>query len=397
MIGMFNFLGPVPMHISAAVRSSVGALPRSFLIAIIVLGACTGCGGGASGGTTPGTGGGTSGNVPSDPPRVAGIMVVAGDASASGSNDGTGSTARFDAPSGIAVDGVGNLYVADTANATIRKIDPSGQVATLAGLAASRGLVDGTGGSARFSAPGALTIDASGNLFVTDANTIRKVSPAGVVTTVATIAIAPGGDSRIFSLSAPTGVAVAANGDLYVTNWIGTRRISAAGTTMLEGVDLAPVPEPGTIWFGTLANFPRGITIDNKGTVYVFAKDWTISKISPDGKLLGLAGNTYPVGAGSVDGTGSAATFSEVESMAADASGNIYVADNNNYADDLHLIRRITPAGVVSTLAGTRGATALQPGALPGSLARTRGIAVDKSGIIFATSGNAVIKVTPPQ
>jgi sugar lactone lactonase YvrE len=90
-------------------------------------------------------------------------------------------------PSGIAVDGAGNLYVADSNNYTIRKIAPTGVVSTLAGLAGVRGNVDGTGSAARFSSPNSVAVDAAGNVYVSDTvnNAIRKITPAGVVTTFA--------------------------------------------------------------------------------------------------------------------------------------------------------------------------------------------------------------------
>ena len=104
-----------------------------------------------------------------------------------GSTDGTGSAARFFGPGGVAVDAAGNVYVGDTNNSTIRKITPAGVVSTLAGSAGSVGSIDGTGSAARFFNPFGVAVDAAGNLFVADDNnkSIRKITPAGVVTTFA--------------------------------------------------------------------------------------------------------------------------------------------------------------------------------------------------------------------
>src|SRR5438105_3678542 len=104
-----------------------------------------------------------------------------------GSADGTGSAARFSQPSGVATDSSGNVYVADSYNHTIRKITPAGVVTTLAGLAGSRGSADGTGSAARFYYPWGMATDSSGNVYVADSfnSTIRKITPAGVVTTLA--------------------------------------------------------------------------------------------------------------------------------------------------------------------------------------------------------------------
>jgi streptogramin lyase len=114
------------------------------------------------------------------------VSTWAGTAGQSGSANGTGSNARLDHPQGITVDSAGNVYVADTANNTIRKITPVGLVSTLAGAAGQSGKTDGTGSNARFNHPQAITVDGRGNLYVADTGnqTIRKVTPTGVVSTL---------------------------------------------------------------------------------------------------------------------------------------------------------------------------------------------------------------------
>src|SRR6266852_3937063 len=117
------------------------------------------------------------------------FTTLAGQAS-NGSADGTGSAPRFNSPRGVATDSSGNVYVADIFNNTIRKITPAGVVTTLAGLAGSGGSADGTGSAARFYLPYGVATDSSGNVYVADTsnNTIRKITPAGVVTTLAGLA-----------------------------------------------------------------------------------------------------------------------------------------------------------------------------------------------------------------
>jgi len=115
------------------------------------------------------------------------VSTLAGLAGAAGSTDGTGSSARFNSPSSVAADAAGNIYVADFGNNTIRKITPAGVVTTLAGLAGATGSLNGNGSAARFDAPYGVAVDSSANVYVAEAynNDIRKITPAGGVTTLA--------------------------------------------------------------------------------------------------------------------------------------------------------------------------------------------------------------------
>src|SRR6266704_7080 len=141
-----------------------------------------------------------------------------------GSADGTGSAARFANPYGVATDSSGNVYVADTDNQTIRKITPAGVVTTLAGLAGSGGSADGTGSAARFNIPFGVATDSSGNVYVADwgNHTIRKITPVGVVTTLAGLAGSFGSDNGTGSaarFNGPSGVATDSSGNVYVADY----------------------------------------------------------------------------------------------------------------------------------------------------------------------------------
>jgi hypothetical protein len=258
------------------------------------------------------------------------FSTVAGLAGVPGTADGTGSAARFTSPSEVAVDSANNRYVADTGNHTIRKITPAGVVSTFAGSPGVPGSADGTGGAARFSSPIGVSLDGAGNLYVGDAdnNTIRKITPTAAVTTLAGKAGEVG---------------------------------SADGT-------------------GSNARFndPRGVAVNAAGNVYVADTfNNTIRKITPAGvvsTLAGLAGAT-----GSADGTGSAARFNRPQGVAVDAASNVFVTDTSN-----DTIRRITPAGVVTTVAGSAGVG----GNADGSVFAARffapiGIGVSSSGDIY--------------
>ena len=149
--------------------------------------------------------------------------TLAGTAGSFGSTDGTGSAARFYFPQGVAVDSAGNVFVADMFNDTIRKITSAGVVTTLAGLADSSGSTDGTGSAARFNFPTSVAVDSAGNVYVADTTnqTIRKVTSAGVVTTLAGSAGNAGsadGTGSAARFSGPHGVAVDTAGNIFVAD-----------------------------------------------------------------------------------------------------------------------------------------------------------------------------------
>src|SRR5208283_3153773 len=232
--------------------------------------------------------------------------TVAGFDGGNGYADGTGSAAQFSYPQGIAVDGTGNVYVGDTAWATIRQITPGGMVTTIAGYPYGwGGSNDGTGSEARFADPYGVAVDKTGNLYVADTtnDTIRKITPTVVS---------------------------------GVTNWVVT---TLAGSVGNQGSADAT---------GTAASFnwPRGVAVDSSGNVYVAdTGNDTIRKITPDGvvtTLAGSAGNTDVT-----DGTGTAAEFNYPIYIAIDGADNLYVTD------DGALVRQITPGGVVTTIAGS--------------------------------------------
>jgi len=228
------------------------------------------------------------------PPSLA---LFAGKIGGNGNADGTGAAASFDGPAGVATDSAGNVYVADRSNYTIRKITSAGVVTTLAGTAGVPGSYDGTGAAASFQNPRGVATDSAGNVYVADSTTIRKITSSGVVTTLA-------------------------------------GRAGLIGTT--DG--------PGAT---ALFDSPYGVAADSAGNVYVAdAFNSTVRKVTSAGVVTTLAG-TADV-RGSADGTGAAASFNFPTGVATDSAGNVYVADSGN-----RTIRKVTSAGVVTTLAGT--------------------------------------------
>lgn len=237
--------------------------------------------------------------------------------------NGTGTAAKFNQPYSITIDGSGNFYVSDRINHAIRKITPAGVVSTVAG-SGSAGNANGTGAAAMFNEPLGITTDAAGNIYVADYinSALRKVTPAGVVTTLTSV-------TNIF------GVAADASGNIYCAQY-GQHVVSkynSAGLYSVIAGSSASGTDDGT---GTAAkfNFPAGITLDASGNLYVTETvNHRIRKITPAGVVTTIAGNT----AGYADGVGIAGLFDTPIAVCGDFTSNfLYVADFGN-----HKIRKV--------------------------------------------------------
>jgi uncharacterized repeat protein (TIGR02543 family) len=332
------------------------------------------------------------------------VSTLAGSAGQSGYLNGWGSAARFSYPVGVAVDTNGNVYVADTSNHTIRRITPAGLVTRVAGQPGFPGSLDGKssplGKAGRFNNPFSLTLDSSGNIYVADYgnDTIRKITPAGAVTTIAGIPGFAGsvdGTNATAQFSSPEGVAVDAAGNVFVADAGNNaiRRVTPQGvvTTVagLPGTSGSADGGNGTNTF----NAPGNLTVDASGNIYVVDSDnHTIRTISPGGDVLTLAGQA-PASPGAVDGPADKATFTSPQAVALDSATNVWVADT--FAQ---LIRKITADGVVSTIAGTNKVSGTNDGI--GTTARfnqPRGLAFDTNGNLYvADTVNSVIRRMAP-
>jgi sugar lactone lactonase YvrE len=334
---------------------------------------------------------------------VGNVRTIAGSPPA-GNVDGVGPAARFNNPTGLTVDVDGNVYVADTSNCTIREITPFGLVITLAGSAGHAGNADGIGSDAQFNHPTGIAVDKGGNLYVVDQRnlTIRMITPAGVVSTIV------GSTNGFFqrdgtNLNAyfefPIDVSMGPEGSLYVLD------------AHKEYTDIRKVTPIGSDWVvttlnGTLADDLEGIAVDNDTNLYttVAPAQYNESFIekyvaSGDNWVPNLLAGTFS-GYGYVDGNGTNALFGYPIGVAVDTNGNIFVADSDN-----NNIRRITPTGFVTTIAGQApivGRRVPLPGPSAGSAdgsgsaARFNhpwGVAVDSAGIVYvADSGNNTIR-----
>ena len=314
------------------------------------------------------------------------VITFAGTAGSSGSADGTGASARFRNPRGITVDALGNVYVADTGNHMVRKISPSGVVTSLAGYVANIGSADGKGVAAQFNGPKGIAVDASGTLFVTDTGngTVRRITPAGVVTTLAgkagaiNISDGTGSNARLWT---PDGIVIGGASVLYVTDYTAQniRKVTTSGVvTTLAG--------------SPLSSSAQTVAVHSSGDmVVVDSAQHTVTRISTNKTAVSVYGELNV--SGSADGSGSKARFNFPSSAAFDASGNIYVADGGN-----HTIRKINPAGVVTTLAGSSGMAGAANGT--GVAARFNsplGIVADSAANLYVSdqASNTIRKITP--
>jgi hypothetical protein len=300
-----------------------------------------------------------------------------------GSADGTGTAASFNAPAGAVIDAAGNLYVSEAGNHMIRKITAAGVVSTFAGNTTG-GFTNGIGAAASFSSMQGIAIDAAGNLYVADSGNqvIRKVTPDGVVSTFAGSGVtgSVNGPASLASFKGPNGVAVDAAGNVYVGDFGNNmiRKITPGGLVSTLAGNGAIGYDNGAGASATFTSINR-IAADGIGNVYV--SDFKmIRKISPDGTVSTLAGNpSNPGGYSSpIDGKGNAASFIVTDGISIDANGNLYVGD-------LNLIRKVTPDGTVTTLAGGGTGTATDGIGTKASFGILRGLVVNPAGnLIYA-------------
>jgi Concanavalin A-like lectin/glucanases superfamily/Bacterial Ig domain/Immunoglobulin domain/NHL repeat len=266
------------------------------------------------------------------------VITFAGSPGISGSADGNGTNALFNAPQGVAVDQFGNVFVSDTGNDTIRKITPDGTVSTLAGLPGIPGAADGTGTNAQFFSPQGIAVDASDDIFVADTfnHAIREITSAGVVTTLAG---APGFSGSADGLGSaarfnhPTDIAIDENGNLFVSDLFNHAIREIAPNGMVSTIaGLAGVFGSAN---GTNSNArffePEGIAFDGANLFVADAGNHSIRELLPAGTnwaVSTIAG--WPGNSGDADGSGIAARFFYPGGLAMGTNGNLVVADSGN-------------------------------------------------------------------
>jgi len=325
------------------------------------------------------------------------VSTLAGSGTA-GRVDGPGAAAQFNGPANVATDAQGNVYVTDNQTHCVRKITPAGVVSTLAGTGAP-GRVDGPSATAQFDYPNGLAVTSQGTVYVADTNNncIRAISPAGVVSTLAGGATyglqdGPAATARFWQ---PRGLALDQQGVLYVADYQNNRirKITPAGVVStvagsgpsnvnFVAENFADGPASSALFY-----YPSGVAVAVQGTLYVTDyQNNRIRKITAAGVVSTVAGST----GGCTDGDAAQAKFYLPTDVAVDASGTLYVADYGNGC-----LRRISPAGQVSLFAGSCTRLGYADGPIAASIfSRSVGLVVNPAGTLLyvADSNNNRIR-----
>ena len=291
------------------------------------------------------------------------ISTAAGTGTAGSSGDGGPATgAQVNAPFGVTVDGAGNLYIADWLNNRVRKVDTAGVITTVAGTGARDNWGDfGAATAAALNGPDSVAVDSAGNIYIADSanNKIRRVDTSGIITTIAGTG-SPGyngdGDALSHNLSDPSGVAVDNKGNLYIAD-DGNHRVRklelASGTlSTVAGTGIGGFSGDGGPATSAQVYNPTHVTVDSAGNLYI--ADFSNNRIRKvnlsSGIITTVAGSETPNNQGGFSGDGGPATSAEFyhpAGVAVDSSGNLYIADALNKR-----IRKVDASGIVTTIAG---------------------------------------------
>lgn len=337
------------------------------LLASLAIPWLSSCGGGS--GDTP---------APPTPPTTA-LSLLAGNTDGQGHQDGAGAIAKISTETGgMARTPQGDVVIADLGNNTIRKLSPTGELTTFAGGGPTRAdstttetrYLNGTGTAARFNGPLAVAVDAMGNTYVADSgnHVVRKINPSGNVTTLAGQVGVCGnadGTGTAASLCSPTSIAVDKDGNVFVSEWAPltqalpaeptgnpVRKITPAGVVSTVAFKVSQIPTPGQGRNNPARFYPVHLAIDSSGVLYAAdPNDHVVRKFAPDGQSTVISGTVAPGNAGYVDGSASAAKFGELQAIAIDPSNRVYVLDSYNGTP----LREIAADGSVTTVQRAQG------------------------------------------
>ena len=332
------------------------------------------------------------------------ISTVAGDGLAGFAGDGTTGPGSLYFPNAVAVDAGGNLFISDQHNRRIRKVARNGLLTTYAG--SGRFQYAGDGGPAItgvLSPPTSVAVDSIGTVYVADAfnNRVRAISPSGILTTVAGSGNAgysgDGSSADTANLNYPVSVAIDKSGSLLIADSLNNRirAVSSAGIiTTVAGNGVGAFSGDGGPAAKASIYFPEGVSADAAGTVYIAdAPNQIIRKVAPSGTISTVAGNRGNSFSGD-GGPATAAALAYPWHAIADSAGNLYIADYGN-----HRIRKVTSDGLIYTIAGNGKAAFSGDGgpAAAASLKNPEGLALDAAGNLYVADqgNNRIRRITP--
>ncbi|MDQ2728045.1 MAG: hypothetical protein M3Y91_09340 [Actinomycetota bacterium] len=334
------------------------------------------------------------------------LSIVAGTVGKSGPpTPGPATSSELGTPAGVAVDGAGDLFIADTSNDVVERVTSGGTLSIVAGTGATSGPpIPGPAAKSSLGTAAGVAVDTAGNLYIADEtnHAVEKVTPSGILSIVAGIVGNYGpptpGPATFSELGGPGGsqsfgVAVDAAGDLYIADSANevVEKVTPAGILSIvagsAGKSGPPTPGPAT---SSELGYPQGVAVDAAGNLYI-ADNGVVEKVTSGGILSVFAGNGKP--GPPTPGPATSSELGYLHGVAVDTAGNLYIADTGN-----SVVEKVTPAGILSIVAGTGQPGPPTPGPATSSELGTRaGVAVDAAGNLYiADAGNSVVeKVTP--
>ena len=331
------------------------------------------------------------------------IATIAGNGIFSYSGDGgLGTKAQLNGPAGVAIDAAGNVYISDTVNNRVRKVSPNGIIATIAGTGSPGFSGDGgAAANAQINSPQGLAVDAAGNLYIADSgnNCVRMIAPDGTITTFAGNATpgfsGDGGPAASAEMTKPFGLAVDTAGNLYIAAFGNSRirKVSAGIITTVAGNGFTGYSGDGGPAISAAINGPKGVAVDSGGNIYIAdTANNRIRRVTPDGNIATIAGT----GVAGFSGDGGQSNNAELvvpASVAVDSAGNLYILDGSAR------LRKVIPNGIINTVAGTgtQGYSGDGGPAISAQFNNPAQIALDAAGNLYvADAGNNAIRAIDP-